>query len=144
MAAELSVLPRSSRPGRRLRKSGVDLIRALRARGLRCLALLIAGLLAIIASGDAAAADAAAGRKKAARCQACHGLDGIAKMPNVPHIGGESELYLAKQLRAFRGGERKDPQMSLMAKNLSDEDIADLAAYFSRIEITARIPESLR
>jgi cytochrome c553 len=100
---------------------------------------------ALLAFGTAAhAADPAAGRKKAARCQACHGLDGIAKMPNAPHIGGESELYLVKQLKAFRAGERKDPQMSLMAKNLSDEDIADLAAYFSRIEITARIPESLR
>jgi cytochrome c553 len=62
----------------------------------------------------------------------------------VPHIGGESEIYLAKQLKAFRGGERRDPQMSMMAKNLSDADIDDLAAYYARIEITARIPDDLR
>lgn len=103
----------------------------------------IAALLTLFAS-DARAADPESGRKKAARCGACHGMDGVAKMPNVPHIAGESELYLAKQLKAFRTGERKDPQMTLMAKNLSDEDIADLAAYFSRIEFTARIPEKLR
>jgi cytochrome c553 len=109
----------------------------------RSLLFPVAGVLALLVA-DARAADPEAGRKKAARCQVCHGLDGIAKMPNVPHIAGESELYLAKQLRAFRGGERKDPQMTLMAKNLSDEDIADLAAYFSRIEFTARIPEKLR
>jgi cytochrome c553 len=105
--------------------------------------LLAIGVLVAMA-GSAWAADPAAGRKKAARCQACHGLDGVAKMPNVPHIAGESELYLSKQLKAFRGGERKDPQMSLMAKNLSDGDIADLAAYYARIEIKVSIPEALR
>ena len=103
----------------------------------------ITALLTLLAT-DAFAADAAAGRKKAVRCQACHGLDGIAKMPNVPHIAGESELYLAKQLKAFRSGERKDPQMTLMAKNLSDEDIADLAAYYAKIEFTAKVPDNLR
>lgn len=115
-----------------------------RARRRGCLTFLTAGLLAISTAGTALAGDAAAGRKKAARCQACHGIDGIAKMPNVPNIGGESEFYLTKQLTAFRGGERRDPQMSMMAKNLSDEDIADLAAYYARIELTARIPDNLR
>lgn len=108
------------------------------AHRLLQLALLIA------VAGPSWAGDPASGRKKAVRCQACHGLDGVAKMPNVPHIAGESELYLAKQLKAFRGGDRRDPQMSLMAKNLSDEDIADLAAYFARIEITVRVPDNLR
>jgi cytochrome c553 len=98
----------------------------------------------MIVATTASAGDPAAGRKKAARCAGCHGLDGIAKVPNAPHIGGESEFYLTKQLKAFRGGERKDPQMSLMAKPLSDEDIADLVAYYSRIEITAKVPENLR
>jgi cytochrome c553 len=108
------------------------------------LAFLILGALAVATAGAAVAGDPAGGRKKAVRCQACHGLDGIAKMPNVPHIAGESELYLTKQLKAFRGGERRDPQMSLMAKNLTDDDIADLAAYYARIEITVRIPDNLR
>jgi cytochrome c553 len=107
--------------------------------------LCLFAVLALFAStSHTLAGDPAAGRKKAGRCATCHGLDGIAKIPNAPHIGGESEFYLTKQLKAFRAGERKDPQMSLMAKNLSDEDIADLAAYFSRIELTARIPDNLR
>ncbi len=104
--------------------------------------LLLAVSIAV--AGPVWAADPEAGRKKAARCQACHGIDGVARMPNVPHIAGESELYLSKQLKAFRGGERRDPQMSLMAKNLSDDDIADLAAYFARIEVKVRIPDNLR
>ena len=115
---------------------------AKRGRRRGC-ALLLMALLAAPAT-QALAGDPAEGRKKAARCQACHGLDGIAKIPNAPHIGGESEFYLTKQLKAFRGGERHDPQMSLMAKNLSDDDISDLAAYYARIEITAKIPDNLR
>jgi cytochrome c553 len=115
-----------------------------RKRRHRYLVLPMIGLLASAVAQPTFAADPAAGRKKAARCSACHGLDGVAKMPNVPHIAGESELYLSKQLKAFRGGERKDPQMSMMAKNLSDDDIADIAAYYAKIEFTARIPDTLR
>ena len=117
-------------------------MRHTRRRSRRYPAFLVLGLLAAVAPADAA--DPEAGRRLALRCQACHGLDGIAKMPNVPHIAGESELYLAKQLKAFRSGERKDPQMSLMAKNLSDDDIADVAAYYAKIEFTVRIPDKLR
>jgi cytochrome c553 len=93
------------------------------------------------ASPMALAADAAAGRAKAKTCQTCHGIDGIAKQPNVPHLAGESEIYLTKQLKAFRDGERKDLQMSIMAKPLSDEDIANLAAWYSSIKITVTLPE---
>ena len=93
------------------------------------------------ASQMALAADAAAGRAKAKTCQTCHGIDGIAKQPNVPHLAGESEIYLTKQLKAFRDGERQDPQMSIMAKPLSDEDIANLAAWYSSIKITVTLPE---
>lgn len=87
------------------------------------------------------AADAAAGRAKAKACQACHGIDGVSKQAHVPHIAGESEIYLIKQLKAFREGERNDPQMSIMAKPLSDDDIANLAAWYSSIKITVTVPE---
>jgi len=87
------------------------------------------------------AADAASGRTKAAKCTVCHGLDGIAKNPNAPNLAGESTIYIRKQLSAFRSGERKDPQMSLMAKNLSDEDIADLAAWYSSLKVTVEMPK---
>ena len=100
----------------------------------------LAGAL-VIAIGTAEAADPAAGRSKAKVCQTCHGIDGVAKMPNVPNIGGESDIYLIKQLKAFRSGERQDPQMSIIAKPLSDEDIGNLAAWYSSIEFTVKVPE---
>ncbi|HEX6979040.1 MAG TPA: cytochrome c [Alphaproteobacteria bacterium] len=106
--------------------------------------LFALAFVAVLDAGAVEVGDPAEGRRKAARCQGCHGTDGIARMPNVPHIAGESEIYLVKQLEAFRTGQRQDPQMSIMAKDLSDADIADLAAYYARIEISARVPESLR
>src|SRR3546814_20549362 len=89
--------------------------------------------LAATAAGSlpAAAADAAAGRQKARQCQTCHGIDGIAKIPIAPHIAGESQIYLDTQLKAFRSGKREHEIMSVVAKNLSAEDIADLSAWRS-------------
>ena len=104
----------------------------------RLAALAVAGMLA--ASG-AAAGDLAAGQKKAVKCRVCHGLDGIARVPNAPNIGGESEFYLKKQLEAFRSGERQDLQMTTIAKGLSDADIDDLAEYYAAIKVTHEIPD---
>ena len=103
--------------------------------------LLALIMIACHAVPPAMAADAAAGRKKAGVCQTCHGLDGIATMPIAPHIAGESEIYLQSQLKAFRSGKRTHEIMSVIAKDLSDEDIADLAAWYASIEITAKMPE---
>ena len=89
----------------------------------------------------ALAADPAAGRAKAALCRACHGIDGIAKIPIAPHIAGESTIYLQTQLKAFRSGKREHEIMSVIAKQLSDDDIANLAAWYSSIEFTVEIPE---
>lgn len=108
----------------------------------RSLAFLLAfGAVAAGPHPGALAADAAAGKATAKKCQACHGIDGISKQAHVPHIAGESDIYLIKQLKAFRSGERKDPQMSVMAKPLSDEDIANLAAWYSSIKIAVTLPE---
>lgn len=87
------------------------------------------------------AADPASGRKKASMCQTCHGYDGIARIPNAPHIAGESRIYLQAQLKAFRSGKRQHEIMSVIAGQLSDEDIADLAAWYSSIEFTVSPPE---
>lgn len=104
-------------------------------------AILLLGLAAIALQAlPAAAADAAAGRQKARQCQTCHGLDGIAKIPIAPHLAGESQIYLQTQLKAFRSGKREHEMMSVVAKGLSDEDIADLAAWYSSIEIQATMP----
>jgi cytochrome c553 len=107
--------------------------------GIFCVALLA---VALAAAGTAqAAGDRAAGREKAKVCRTCHGMDGIGKLPHVPNIGGETDFYLVKQLKAFRKGDRRDEQMAIIARDLSDQDIADLAAYYASIEFTVKVPE---
>lgn len=95
----------------------------------------------VLAASTAQAADPAAGRKKAQQCQACHGIDGVGKMPDVPNIGGESADYLTRQLENFRSGERKHEQMSIIAASLGDEDIADVAAWYSSIQFEVIVPQ---
>jgi cytochrome c553 len=81
------------------------------------------------------AADARAGRAKAISCQACHGLDGLSKHPEAPNLAGQIENYLAKALADYRSGERKNDAMTIVSKELSDEDIRDLAAFYTSIQI---------
>lgn len=88
------------------------------------------------------AADAKAGRALAAqKCQVCHGIDGIAKMPVAPHLAGESDIYLQTQLKSFRSGKRENEMMTVVAKDMSDQDIANLAAWYASIEISVKMPE---
>lgn len=63
-------------------------------------------------------------------------------MPNVSDIAGESEMHLAKRLHAFRSGARADPQTGVIARDLDDADIADLAAWYAAIEISVEVPET--
>ena len=63
----------------------------------------------------ALAADAAAGKTKAQMCAVCHGLNGIAKVPDAPNLAGESAVYTTKQLKAFKDGKRQHEQMSIIA-----------------------------
>ena len=80
------------------------------------------------------------GRRKARQCVTCHGSDGVAKIPIAPHIGGEPAAYLIAQLGAFRGGDREHEMMSVVTKTLSDQDIADLAAYYAALTPLAAPP----
>jgi cytochrome c553 len=97
---------------------------------LSLMPLFIAGSLL---SGSAEAAGSAeAGKAKSVTCSACHGMDGNSLNPEWPSIAGQHESYLIKSLNSFRSGERKNVLMSGMAMPLSDEDIKDLAAYFSQ------------
>ena len=97
------------------------------------IALMAASALTMSAN-VMAGGDAAAGKAKAATCAACHGTDGMGKMPTYPNLKGQKEAYLAKQMKAFRDGTRKDPTMNAMAKPLSDADIDNLSAYFSSMK----------
>ena len=97
--------------------------------------------LLVLGAGPAAAADPAAGRAKAMACQACHGMDGLSKVPDAPNIAGQNEAYLVAQLQAFKSGQRQNEAMSVVAATLSDDDIAALAAYYAAIEVrVGRIP----
>ena len=98
--------------------------------------------LALLAAGSLAhAQDAAAGKAKAAACVVCHGPLGVAVAPDTPNLAGQPESYLAGQLRAYRGGARKHEIMSLMAKPLTDADIANLAAWFASVKVEATPPK---
>ena len=81
-------------------------------------------------------ADPAAGREKATPCRPCHGLDGVSRRADAPHISGQVELYLRDQLRKYRSGERPHPVMAIVTRDLSDTDIEDLAAFYSSIRVS--------
>lgn len=90
-------------------------------------------LLATALTPQTQAGDVEAGRAKAAVCASCHGPDGNSTNELWPNLAGQRERYLVKQLKDFREGARSDPLMGPMAKPLSDQDIADLAAYFASL-----------
>lgn len=93
-------------------------------------AALIVPLAAGAAGGDG---DPELGRMKSATCTACHGADGKGIAPNYPVIAGQYADYLAHALEQYRSGERSNAIMMPMAANLSDDDIADLAAYYASL-----------
>ena len=96
------------------------------------------GLL-LVALG-AQAQDAAAGRAMARTCAPCHGLLGLSNQPEIPNLAGQPPAYITAQLRAFRAGTRRNEVMAVMAKPLTDDEIANLAAWFSSIHIEAQAP----
>lgn len=97
----------------------------------RLLLAALAGASLVLSAAAGAAGDAAAGKAKSAVCMACHGADGNSPQPLWPNLAGQHAPYLVKQLKAFKSGERKDPMMSPMAMPLSEQDMENLAAYFS-------------
>jgi len=90
---------------------------------------------------SAAQADVQAGRAKAKMCAVCHGEFGVSILPNAPNLAGQPEIYLAEQLKAYRSGKRLDETMRVVAKPLTDADIADLSAWFASIAIETKPPK---
>jgi cytochrome c553 len=95
----------------------------------------IAWLVALAAIAPSAqAANIAAGKAKVeVVCAACHGLDGVSVADNIPNLGGQRERYLEGQLLALKAGDRRNSMMNNIAAQLSREDIANIAAYFSSL-----------
>ncbi|MBR9789313.1 MAG: cytochrome c [Vibrionaceae bacterium] len=88
-------------------------------------------------SGQAlAAGDVAAGKAKSVVCAACHGADGIATIPGYPNLKGQNAQYIMSSLKAYKNKERNGGLAAVMqaqASLLSDDDIANLAAYYSSL-----------
>ncbi len=91
-----------------------------------------------LAGASGAHADAAAGRTKAGMCATCHGPLGLSTLIDAPNLAGQPEIYLTEQLKAYRSGRRVHDVMSVIAKSMSDADIADLAAWYSSIAIEVK------
>ena len=104
--------------------------------------LLLSSMIFAAATLPASAAgNAEAGKKKAGQCQTCHGMDGMSKLPEAPHLAGQNPIYLVRTLNDYKSGARKNEMMSVIIEQLSAEDINDLAAYYASIKITVTPPK---
>ena len=93
--------------------------------------VVLAGLAVGVATSVWADGNVEAGKTKSATCAACHGADGNSVNPEWPKLAGQHPNYIVKQLTNFKEDARVNASMSPMAKPLSEQDMADLAAYFS-------------
>ena len=103
---------------------------------------LLGGLMLAGYSG-VSAADLAAGRVIAGMCQTCHGIDGFARIPIAPHIGGEPQSYLENQLMAYKNGGREHEMMTIVVASLSVQQIKDVAAWYASHTATASLPSEV-
>ena len=84
-------------------------------------------------------ADTGPGKAKAdAVCAVCHGVQGIATLPNAPNLAGQPQIYLAEQLKNYRSGKRLHEVMSVIAKPLSDQDIENISAWYASLQLELR------
>ena len=103
---------------------------------------LVACLCISISANTYAAGDPAVGQEKSAVCQGCHGADGNSYSPEWPNLGGQDSRYIVQQLRDFQTGARKNDIMTGMAAGLSEADMADIAAFFSKQTLVPETTES--
>ena len=95
---------------------------------------LLITTLAVFTTSAFAKGDLEAGKAKAVVCQACHGADGNAGTdPQYPRLAGQYRDYMARALHEYKSGDRKNPIMAGFAATLSDQDIENVATYFSSL-----------
>ena len=104
--------------------------------------MLIAAALPASAFAQAApAGDAARGAQKVQMCQGCHGIEGwrtaFPEVYSVPRIGGQHPAYIVQALHEYKNGDRSHPSMRAIAASLSDQDMADVAAYYAQSNVQA-------
>ena len=109
---------------------------------MKHLCVTVAGLAAAFFIAPASAGDLALGKAKVEGvCRTCHGLDGQATIAMAANLSGQQKDYMVIQLKAFRTGKRQHAQMSIVAQSLSDEDIENVAEWYSSIRVTVEKPE---
>ena len=98
--------------------------------------LLALGMFLAFSGATQAAGDAAAAKDKLSMCAGCHGIQGyktaFPSAYHVPKLGGQHAEYIIKALEGYKSGSRSHPTMTALAKTLSQQDIEDLAAYYSK------------
>lgn len=94
----------------------------------------ILSVIAVSSTNIAVAGDIVAGEKKSKGCVACHGADGNGTDPQYPRLAGQHQDYLAKSMRDYKSGDRKNPIMNSMVAGLTDDDIEDLAAFYASLD----------
>ena len=93
--------------------------------------IFVSILLLAVSTTSLASGDAEAGQAKSATCMACHGLAGNSTIPNYPKLAGQGEGYILKQLQEFKSGVRDNAIMAGVVSLLSEQDMIDIAAYYS-------------
>jgi cytochrome c553 len=103
------------------------------------------GLSLLVSLPALAIGDADAGQAKAAVCAACHSVDGNSVVPNWPKLAGQHADYLQRQLALIKGGDRNVPEMAGIVISLTEQDMADIAVYYSSQTTSAGLTdEALR
>ena len=102
------------------------------------LAVLLIGL----SFNASAAGDAAAGQTKSIVCSACHGVDGNSSVPMWPKLAGQHESYLVRQLQLIQSGKRTVPEMAALVSAMSEQDMADISAYYASQAMAPGIAET--
>ena len=97
------------------------------------LKIALLALASVLTTPTLGAADIDGGRAKSLACQACHGSNGVGTAADIPNLAGQKATYLQSQLTAFRAGDRKHELMNAIARQLSDAEIENLAAFWSSL-----------
>jgi cytochrome c553 len=99
---------------------------------MKCISGALVALLAMVATGHAAG-DLQAGKAKAAACAGCHGANGQGVAPNPP-LAGKNEAQFEQAMKDYKSGKRDNAVMKAFVAGLSDQDIANLAAYYASLK----------
>ena len=96
--------------------------------------------LAVAAQTPPAPGDASKGRQKVAMCQGCHGIPGwrtaFPEVYRVPKLSGQNPQYIVAALKQYKSGDRGHPSMKAIAASLTDDDMANIAAYYAQEPLT--------